>query len=60
MPTYVIVRNEDGKYVSLSGRQHSYTTRIEHAKTFSTREAAQGDCCGNEHAVSIENILRSA
>ena len=60
MPTYVIVRNEDGKYVAMPGSKHSYTTRLEFARTFSTREAAQADCCGNERAVPIENLLRSA
>ena len=60
MPTYVIVRNEDGKYVAPPGSKHSYTTRLERARTFSTREAAQADCCGNEHAVAVENLLRSA
>ncbi len=46
---YVIVRNEDGKYVAEPGSEHSYTSKLERARRFKTHEAAQADCCGNEH-----------
>lgn len=47
---YVIVRN-DGMYVAdmrLSSNGASYTDKLQHAKVYATREAAERDRCGNE------------
>lgn len=54
---YVLVRNEDGRYVAPSGSKNSYTTKLEHAKTYRTREAAQSDACGNERAVAVSDLV---
>ena len=55
---YVLKRNEDGAYVSKPGSHNSYTTRLENAQVFDTKEKAEGNACGNEHAMSVDNILR--
>ena len=55
---YVLRRNEDGKYVAKPGMHNSYTNRLELAQVFDTKEKAEGSACGNEHAVSVDSILR--
>lgn len=55
---YVLKRNEDGKYVAKPGMHNSYTNRLENAQLFDTQEQAEGSACGNEHAVSVNSILR--
>lgn len=55
--SWVIVRSGDGKYVSKEGSQHSYTSKLERAQLFSSKESAQNQCCGNEHVVSVNSIL---
>jgi hypothetical protein len=54
---YVLKRDSDGFYVATPGSVHSYTSKLEHARTFTTREEAQQDACGNEHAVPVEELL---
>lgn len=51
---YVIKRNGDGHYVATPGSRASYTTNLQAAQKFATKEAAQASACGNEsvHAVS--------
>lgn len=53
---YLVKRN-DGFYVAEAGSQSSYTKSIKRARRFPSREAAQRDCCGNEHVVSIYDEL---
>ena len=48
---WVLVRSEDGKYVSKPGSERSYTTKLENAQTFPTEAAAKANACGNELAV---------
>ncbi len=56
---YLIIRT-DGKWVARAGSQHSYTTKIENARVFDTRAAAEADrCVGNEHVVEVIDALRS-
>lgn len=52
-----VIKRDDGKYVAQSGSQNSYTNRLENAKKFDTREAAEADRCGNEYVVSVDSIL---
>ncbi len=54
---YVIRRNEDGKFVATPGSKSSYTQFLQKARTFSTREAAAADCCGNEYAVAVADCM---
>ena len=46
---FIIRRNNDGAYVAPPGRPSSYTGYLQDARRFPTREAAQKECCGNEH-----------
>ena len=54
---YVLKRNEDGKYVAPAGSKNSYTTKLEQARTFPTREAALADACGNETVYAISDLV---
>lgn len=57
MSGYVIVR-EDGKYVARPGSEHSYTSKLESAAIFRTREQAElNRCPENEHIRSVSEIL---
>lgn len=53
MPKYVLQRIDDKKYVAPSGSRQSYTSNILKARTFSSREQAQGEACGNEYVVEV-------
>lgn len=53
-----VLRNIDnGKFVAPSGSHNSYTDRLQNAKTFATREAAEADACGNEVAAAVEDLM---
>jgi len=55
---YVLQRN-DGKYVMPGGRDASYTSKLQYARIFSTRTAAEENrCVENEHIVEIGELLR--
>lgn len=60
MSLYVVKRVEDSKYVTTPGSEHSYTPMLQKARTWSSREAAQDNCCGNEVARSVEEEMQSA
>ena len=58
MTGYVIVR-VDGQYVTPPGEEKSYTTRLEDARVFATREAAERErCVENESVVPLAAVLR--
>ena len=57
---YVLRRIPDGAYVAdmrKSTTGGSYTKSLEVAETFPTREAAVLASCGNERAVSVDEIM---
>jgi hypothetical protein len=55
---YVIKRTSDGKYVAPGGQQSSYTPLLQRARTFDTREQAEGERCeGNEIVVPVAGEL---
>lgn len=56
---FVLVRDEDGKYVAPAGIEHSYTASLEKARKFVTKAEAERDACGNERAVSVDDLLGS-
>ena len=56
MGKYVIMRGR--LYVAQPGSKKSYTGRLENARLFSSREAAENDACGNETVREISDILR--
>lgn len=52
---YVIRRtDQSGGYVAQPGSQSSYTQKLEHARRFETKEAADRECCENEITLSLE------
>jgi len=51
--SYVIQR-EDGMFVAPSGMARSYTSMLQRARLFPSREAAQSEACGNERVLSLE------
>lgn len=51
--SFVLRNRETGKYVAPPGQSKSYTARVENARRFASREAAQGEACGNE---AIEEV----
>ena len=54
---WVLVRN-DGLFVAQPGSEHSYTTKLAHARTYPTRAAAVGDSCvENETARPVADLL---
>lgn len=58
MASYVIIR-QDGAYVS-DGRlsSSSYTTTLQRARRYASREAAERDLCpGNERIATVESQL---
>ena len=54
---YIIRNNDTGKYVARPGSEHSYTAKLEHARTFPTRAIAQTDACGNESVLAVSQVL---
>lgn len=55
---YVIVRTADGAFVSKPGSARSYTSKLQHARTWASRDAAEAERCpGNEHVVPLESCL---
>lgn len=51
---YVLQRVEDGKYVTPPGTgSESYTDKLQNARFFPSREAAEKDRCGNEVIVEV-------
>ena len=55
---YVIRRNEDGAYVTKPGSEHSYTRKLESARTFPSRQAAEWHACGNEQVMTVEELVK--
>lgn len=55
---YVLIRNDDGKFVAPPGSKKSYTSSLQHARQFASREEAEGHRCGNERIVRTEDLLR--
>ncbi len=58
MNLYVIYNDESKKYVSSRGSDHSYTQKLELARTFGSRLAAQRHACGNEIVRSVADVLQ--
>lgn len=60
---FVIVRRaKNGRleYVTRPGAEHSFTSQLESARTFSTKEMAQKEVCPeNEWVVPVERLLQS-
>ena len=58
MSLYILMRT-DGAYVARPGLPASYTPKLQEARTFATREAAERERCpGNERVVSLDQAMR--
>lgn len=54
---YVIQRN-DGAFVAPPGQKRSYTDKLQHARTFTTRESAEAERCPeNEQVRRIDDLF---
>lgn len=53
---YVIKRGS--QCVSKPGSKNSYTNALQCAQTFSTKEAAEANKCGNEYVVPVEDEMK--
>lgn len=40
-------------YVAIAGSKNSYTSKIEKARKFATKEAAEKEKCGNEMIIKL-------
>ena len=54
---YIIIRSEDGKFVSKPGSRYSYTNNILGARIYQTVSEAERDKCGNEYIKELRNII---
>jgi len=58
--SFVLVRNEDQKFVCPPGAEKSYTSDLSKARIYPTGEAAEIDKCGNETVHPIKDFLQGA
>ena len=53
-----LIKRDDGKYVAVRDSKHSYTTRVDLARVYQTKEEAEQDLCHeNERIVPIPNLF---
>lgn len=60
MSSDYLVERARGEYLSdpsSNGTGSSFTRSLQHARRFRTIEAAQHECCNNEHPVPLETLL---
>lgn len=51
---YYVLQRTDGKYVAPAGSNWAYTSKLENARKFPTREEAEKDrCVENERIVEV-------
>jgi len=48
---YVIQDKKSGKYVAYPGQQSSFTTKLENARRFNTREHAEKERCDQSERI---------
>ena len=53
---YVLIR-EDGKFVTLPGSDHSYTDKLQYARSFASKDDAECEQCGNESVIECHNFF---
>ena len=55
---YVIINTETKHFVALPGLRHSYTKKLQYARTFRTEESANKEICPeNEKVVKVESLI---
>lgn len=55
---YLIFNYSKRCYVAKLGLRLSFTRSLDRARRYETLEAAQADCCGDEHVVNLNSLLR--
>lgn len=55
--SYVLKNMDTGKWVTLAGLAHSYTSKLQHARKFESRDEANRNRCGNEHIQTLEEAV---
>jgi hypothetical protein len=55
--SYVIKRTDDGKFVATAGSVHSYTNKLQNARTYNTYADANRDRCGNEVILTLDEAM---
>ena len=51
MDGYVIVRREDGKFVTPPGSEKSFTSNLQKARVYPNKSTAESDCCVENESV---------
>jgi len=60
MGIYIIKRTDQGGgYVSKPGSAKSYTHKLQDARAWPSREAAQRECCENERVVRVNDEMNA-
>ncbi len=55
---YVLKKVRKNLFVSKPGREKSYTSKLEYAQKFNTKEEAiQGSCILNEYPIDVGTLL---
>lgn len=54
---FVIKKINSNLYVAKPGRGKSYTNTLKYAQKYDNRKHAEGCCCENERAISMESII---
>lgn len=57
MNGFIIRNNDTGKFVTPPGSERSYTTVLQNARVFPTREQAERDKCGNETVLPLDSMF---
>lgn len=59
MTAYIIFNPDQPRcYSSIPGSEHSYTSKLENAEVFLSERAARANCCGNEIAMPLPDIMK--
>jgi len=55
-----VIQRDDGKFVTRPGSEKSYTSDLQKARTFATKEKAEAERCPeNERVVSLDQLLQT-
>lgn len=57
MAKYIIWNRTQNKFVAEPGLKSSFTTSALKARRFTSYEAAEKDCCGDEMVVNLSKII---
>lgn len=58
--SYILKNIHTGCWVTPSGSARSYTNKLQNARIFHTREAAERERCGNERIQTVEEATNAS